>query len=307
MKRLGQIVVVAAILFFVIRALVQGFSEIRSYDFDFRGLPLVLSALVALASFTLPSCAWLALVRGQGIRSMGLLDAFRIWFYSFMGRYIPGKVALVALRVKLSKPFGLSLTLVASVAVVEVAAAIAASTLLSFPMLASHKGLSPWPVLLLLGAALLAILTVKNERLFRTLNKWLAPKKELVALNLTSGQLLTTMAFYCGHWVLTSVALNLFLVSFIPVKIEDFPLIASAYILAYVGGMAAVFAPSGIGVRELAFATLLQSAFDKDVAYAVAVAARIWSTLVEVFVLLVIVGLRRVALFRAERKARQGG
>jgi hypothetical protein len=59
-------------------------------------------------------------------------------------------------------------------------------------------------------------------------------------------------------------------------------LIASSFAAAYVLGYAAIFAPAGIGVREVALVLLLSPAMGAAPAAAVSVLARVWTTVVEV-------------------------
>jgi hypothetical protein len=57
---------------------------------------------------------------------------------------------------------------------------------------------------------------------------------------------------------------------------------ASAVAAAYVLGYVAVFAPAGLGVREATLTLLLTPQFGVTTAGAVAVTARLWTTVLEV-------------------------
>jgi hypothetical protein len=58
--------------------------------------------------------------------------------------------------------------------------------------------------------------------------------------------------------------------------------VGPAFAAAYVGGYLALFAPAGLGVREGLLAAFLAPVLRPEAALAVAVAARIWATAVEV-------------------------
>jgi hypothetical protein len=70
--------------------------------------------------------------------------------------------------------------------------------------------------------------------------------------------------------------------------------VGPAYAAAYVAGYIAVFAPAGAGIREGVLVVLLQPVMAREAAVAIAVIARLWTTVAELMpAALLAVGSRR--------------
>ncbi|MFI5175539.1 MAG: hypothetical protein ACHQKY_11820 [Terriglobia bacterium] len=288
-KRAVKFLAVAAILFFILHTLVRGLAELRQYDFNFNWLLLLLSLPVFLLCNAVSTGAWLWLLKYQGCAPIPFLEAYRIWFYSFMGRYVPGKVTLVALRAEMAYERGIPRLVTTSVAFVEVAFSTVSAILLSLPIQFSSYRQFLLPTFIFLGAAMLGIFFLQSERFVISVKHHVPGMKGLQPLILPPGLVLGGLLLYAAYWILAGTALGLFLASFVQIDLRSLLLIIPSFALACVGGMLVLLMPSGIGVRELIFATLLQLVFAKELAYAVSVAARVWNTILDLVVLSIIV------------------
>jgi len=85
---------------------------------------------------------------------------------------------------------------------------------------------------------------------------------------------------YLLNWSLYAVAFWLFYIGL--EGWAPFLYVGPAFAAAYVGGYLALFAPAGLGVREGLLAAFLAPVLPPEAALAVAVAARLWATGVEV-------------------------
>jgi uncharacterized membrane protein YbhN (UPF0104 family) len=66
------------------------------------------------------------------------------------------------------------------------------------------------------------------------------------------------------------------------VGFQPFLYVAPAFAAAYVGGYIVLFAPAGLGVREVLLGAFLAPVLAAEPALALAVVARLWTTVVEV-------------------------
>jgi hypothetical protein len=89
------------------------------------------------------------------------------------------------------------------------------------------------------------------------------------------------LALYVANWVLFGVALFVFIRSFYPLEWGYVLFLAGAFSFASMLGILALFAPSGLGVREGVLALFLRRIMPESVALVVSVASRVWVTLVE--------------------------
>jgi hypothetical protein len=118
------------------------------------------------------------------------------------------------------------------------------------------------------------------------LNRWVSllarltrqPHRELrIHWSLLAGAWLS----YLGVWVLLGLSLSFFVRGLMTVPFEPFPRLASDYAAAWVAGIFAMIAPAGVGVREGALGLLLRRVLPVGAAFTLAVAIRLWLTLVE--------------------------
>jgi uncharacterized membrane protein YbhN (UPF0104 family) len=85
---------------------------------------------------------------------------------------------------------------------------------------------------------------------------------------------------YTLNWSLYAVAFWLLFLGL--VGWQPFLFVGPAFAAAYVGGYLALFAPAGLGIREGLLAAFLAPVLAPQAALALALAARLWTTAVEV-------------------------
>jgi hypothetical protein len=280
--------IVLAIVFFVLRNLYLGIEEILSFDFTFRAFPLLLSFIISVVAIAAPTTAWIALVQQQGYSRPPFFKAYKIWFYSFMGRYVPGKVALILVRANMSKEIGLPPFGISNLAIAEVALFAGTSVLLAVPLQVADQPDLIIPAILLLLGVIVCLTLLCRKNLFIFVGKYIPIFKRIEPITLSFKTFLHVFLAYVVYWLLLAAFLFTFVHSFVPVSPEQMGLLFSAYALAFLGGMFAVFAPAGIGVRELAFATLIEPLYGIELAYLISVSLRVWTTFSEVLLFSII-------------------
>ncbi len=94
----------------------------------------------------------------------------------------------------------------------------------------------------------------------------------------------TLVALHAAVWIGYGLEFALFASALVPVGMADVPRLVGAQALSYVAGVAAVFAPGGVGVREAALAGLLLPVWPASVGLVVAAASRVWLVATEALV-----------------------
>jgi hypothetical protein len=89
------------------------------------------------------------------------------------------------------------------------------------------------------------------------------------------------MLFYLLSWFLYGFAFFLFVRSATPISWQNFFAFPGIFAGAYLLGLLMIFVPGGLGVREGAMAYLLSFYFPLSVATAIALASRLWLTIIE--------------------------
>jgi uncharacterized membrane protein YbhN (UPF0104 family) len=290
LRGLVQALLVAGVLGILGWRVARDASSLRGFTPRFEAGTLIPAFVAAALAYFGMARVYVAM-----LRRVGLYDAryaafyYRVWLQAFFFKYIPGKVVIVFQRAELGKRAGLrpaaSVVLIAweslllllgasvlcGVCLAGLAVSGGAGPALALPLLA----VSPLLVLgMLLAFPRLLAFAARQPRLRRRFG-------DLASLDL-------------GRWAQVSLAMGYALVYlclgtafffvcrlFVPFGAADFPAIVFWFVASYVIGFVSSVAPAGIGVREGVLVLGLSHFLPEAQAAAVAVAGRLWLTLVE--------------------------
>jgi len=282
MRTVGRWAVVVVLFAFIGRSLIVNWDQLAEADLHFE-LPLLVGSVVVLALWMLGQAViWHLLTVTNGV-AIPLPRAIAAWFYSQLGKYIPGKVFLFLGRLHfyaregrpagpVTVAFGVETmgTLAASMVIVLIAALTA-----DVPELERYR----W----ILVGALVALLAALHPKLIDWLIGLTARVLRRAPFRVTMGywQILRYVGLYVLNWSILGAALYLFIRSFYVLEVSSILYLTGAFSFAATLGILAVFAPSGLGVREGVLAVFLSQVMPTSVALLVSVASRIWLTIVE--------------------------
>jgi len=273
-----QIVVALVVAVMILRSIAGNWDRFRSLHVTLDvqlGWLLLSFACLALVS-VLQIESWRRVLAGWG-QSLPFARGARIWFLANLGRYVPGKVWSVAGMVVLAREDGVQPWAAAASAVavqalgLGTAAAVVAATI---PGAASGLRLVVAGVV---SAATIGVLAWDGG--LRRLARFAGSAAEWTALPLRT--VLASALLTAASWVVYGVAfwllgLGLGLPGALPVGAA-----VGVFALGYVLGLLALFAPGGIGVREVLFIGLLTPFIGSGGAIALSVASRLQLTLTE--------------------------
>jgi len=285
MKRTGQLLVTAAVTWFILSRIGVTWDEAFAPGLELPpAAPLWLSAatILLLAGFLLSARLWGRMVGELGARDPGAVGSWRIFLSANLGRYLPGKIWQFAGLAVISRRTGIPATAATTAGVLGQVFALAAAAVVAVPVLA-RGGATLTGNLVLPGAAILALLLFAGvPGLLRTILSGVFRLARLPSIHLPPIDAWFGPRWIALHllpWVLYGGAFVLFVrgLGFDGGILEFAPPFAAAYLLGYL----AIFAPAGLGVREgFLIAFLPPSAASGGVA--IAVLARLWMTAVEV-------------------------
>lgn len=240
----------------------QAVSGVRLDDENL--LPLGLSIIPALLSWVLLGRAWVDLGTAASTddRRGPTAAAIGAWARSQALRYLPG--ALWAPARRAASVRGRTITK-ASAVVVEAGLTLVVGAGLGGVLMAT--GGDPWWALLLL-VPVAAIVVLQ----FVTPRTGIDPSRVRAAAG-----------WYTASWV--AYAVSVLLTQAAVGDVHHFLAVAGAGSLARVVGMAVVFSPGGVGVREVAYVALVATFIPHDQAAAGAIASRLVLTVAELAVL----------------------
>jgi len=269
--------VVVAVM--VWRAIEHNWSEFRSLHVSLALRPawIGLSVLVVFLTYAIQISSWRRVLAGWA-QHLPYAQAARIWLLVNLGRYIPGKVWSIAGLVVLAQRAGVEGWAAGASAVAMQALGI--GTAVALVAAATPGAASP---VRLAGAALVSVATIAFlawERGARAVVRLVGGGAQfqplpLVAVAESTGlSLLSWITYGVAFWLL-SRGLGL------PDTLS-LARAAGAFALGYILGLLALFAPGGVGVREVVLIGLLTPALGAGGAVALSVASRILLTLTEV-------------------------
>lgn len=273
---LAQGTLAVLVVVFVWRSLAGHWAEFQSLELRLRprALPLLAALGVVWATYGLLIGAWLAVLRGWGQRLPYLAGA-KIWCVSNLGRYLPGKVWSVAGLAVLAQRAGVQGWAAAASAIALQALAVGTGGLM---VAAAAPASAPWWMLvlaLLFGSAAVTVLVWEpGARLVTRLT----PAVEMPALPLGTalGATLITWVSWLGY----GVAFWLLARGLVPSELH-LATATGVFAAAYIVGLLAVFAPGGVGVREVLLVALLTPAVGSGDAITLTVGSRLLLTITE--------------------------
>lgn len=274
----GQFAVATVVAVMVWRAIARNWDEFRALHVTLapQARWLALSVLAVFATYAMQIESWRRILAGWSQR-LTYGRAARIWLLVNLGRYVPGKVWSVAGLIVLAQRAGVEAW--AAAASAFAIQAVGLGTAVAVVAAATPGAESP---LRLGGAAIVAAATITVlawTRGGRALAR-LAGRAEqfrplpLAAVAESAGLTLASWVTYgVAFWLL---ARGLGLPGTLPL-----PTATGVFALGYILGLLALFAPGGVGVREVVFIGLLTPALGSGGAVALSVASRVLLTFCE--------------------------
>ncbi len=278
--------IVAAIFLFLGKMVWSNWNQVRDASFTFEAVPLLLATLLFALSYFIQIWAWYLITLKLEV-ALSPSETLRSWFYSQLGKYLPGKIWLVLSRFYFYVSRGKSKKNVSVALYFEMVTMIAAAGLIFLAVLIFHQeiglfhswGRYGWPVFLSLFG-----LVFLHPRVLQKILKWALVqwKREPISLSISYTQVLWILFVCLLSWIVGGIGFYLFIDSVYPVASQFIPFLTGALAASSMLGLIAIFAPSGLGVREGALVYLLSFVMATPVAVILSVLTRIWMTLIEI-------------------------
>lgn len=280
---LARALTIGAIFYFLFASLVRNWGQLqgRAFTLDWRGIAL--SYVVFGIYLVNRALIWHWMTRKFGC-AIPLPKAMAAWFYSLLGKYVPGKVFLLAGRLHFYSQEGSSALRVSMCFALETVCILLASVLvlLVAPLFADLAIIAQYrvPALILVALFLVVIPPRHLERLANPLLR--LARRPPILLPLRYRDVLAMVGLFTANWTLLGLGFYLMIVAIHPLGIRYLVYLAGSFALATTVGILALFAPAGLGVREAILVVALSAIMPKAMAIVVALVSRVWMTLGEV-------------------------
>lgn len=248
---------------------------------------LIAATVVAVVSLYGFVGVWIVILRSLGASVTWSPALSLVYAKAWLGRYIPGKVPWILGKIYFASQHGISRSKLAVSSTLEAGLQIVVQFILAFALLAFDVRLGLLDTGLkvaMVVALVLCIVAVLPPVFNRVLRFGMRVfRRELATEHAASWKtVLSGGGYYLIAIAINGVALYLVARAIVPdLGIEYAVFVVGANILAGVVGMLAVFAPSGLGVREGLLVVFLGLVMSPAEALAVAVLSRLWSVIVD--------------------------
>lgn len=286
-KTAGQVVVLGAALWFLVRTAQPNWGTLTNLPQRLAWAPLLAGSALWLGSYSLLVQLWATSLRWWGAR-LAPFAALRVFFLANLARYIPGAIWQFTGLAALALEQGLAPAAAAGAMLMLQVLLLASGLLLALGLAPAFvtplaTALPPAATALLAGAGFGALMVV-----FPVLLPILKGRIERVTgrpVPLPHPSALGFAAYLVGSalaWAVQGIAFWLFARSLLGVEAPGLLPSGGAYVASNVAGVIAVFAPGGLVVREAALVAALGPLIGAPYAFLLAVGSRVWLTTLEI-------------------------
>lgn len=267
---------------FLIRYFYRNLDDYRNLDLTIDWGIFGLAVLFYFAYKLTLSTLWhyLTVLNDCGIELPAAITAY---LYSILGKYIPGKVFMLVARIPAYQERGRSISKVTVCFFLENICTILGAGLLFlvslffFPneLLEQYR----WAAVLLVIAFFICIHPKIINFFLGILERWM--KRDNLHIPITYPQMLRVVALFFGNWLIVGIGFYILSCSIYRLPLSQMLYAAGVFGISCIIGILAIFAPSGIGVREGILTLGLGLLMPTEYAVIIAIVSRLWMSVSE--------------------------
>ncbi len=274
------------VLYFLGVYIKQNIVDLRQVELNFNMGMLVLSVLIFVVYKLNLWLLWhFITIKNHG--AISYEKSCVSWFYSLLGKYIPGKIFFLGARLYYYHQEGVSKKKITFCFLLEnICTLLGAAFLFMFslmfidnPVLTQYK---PYVFLLLVlffAGVHPAILGSAINLPLRLLGK------KTIRLPIQYKDILQLVFLFVLNWLIVGVGFYVLVYSIYPIELRYIFYVSGAFGLAVIIGILSLFAPSGIGVREGVMIFALSLIMPENIAIVVSIVSRLWMTFTELMLI----------------------
>lgn len=280
-KKIYSRILFIAVLAFVLYYIAGSFRDLLTHLQQINYTSLVLSFFFTLIAYLLSLFVWIDLAAAFGLKA-SFMAAARAWSCSQLGKYIPGRAGLILVRLDAYENHPKRTVAVATV--VEFIAAFIASCLLILFSIFFMENMIPGYLRIIATLLSLFLLVLLHPKLLKPLTNILLIffKREPIEDFPSFGLILKFVFINLLIGIPYGLGLFYSMDCFAALSFNYLIPMIGIYYAASLAGIAALFAPAGLGVREGIIFLILPALIAKGVVIAGTIMIRIVSIAVEI-------------------------
>ena len=287
----------AALIFgFLVFFVARQWNQLPDFAWRFSPGWLALSLACVMLFYTVQGELWRSVVSSLG-EHIDARPGRVVWGKSLIARYVPTNVLMLVGRVVMAERYGVPKRVTLASVVYELAFALGTAVMVGAYFVIDLPDFAGQPARFAVLGVIPAVLVAIHPRVFGPLVNLALAKlgREALPRVLPYGRVLLLCLAYGACWLSIGLGLYAFAAALHPVDLSDLPYIAASYPVAFCVAVLTFIVPSGIGTRDAALATAMTAVLAATVATAIAVAFRIFQTVVELLYVATVVALDRRA------------
>jgi uncharacterized membrane protein YbhN (UPF0104 family) len=277
------------VLYFLWKYIKGNIDDLKQVKFTIDIGLLLLSVLIFVV-YKVNLCLLWHLITIKNNGAISLQKAFVSWFYSLLGKYIPGKVFFLGARLYYYHQEGVSKKNITFCFLLEnICTLLGAAFLFIVSLL-----FIPNPVLQQYRLAVLLLLAAFFIGVHPAVLDWVLNlplrllKKKTMKLEIRYRDILQLVLLFIINWLIVGIGFYVLVHSFYPIELKFIFYVSGAFGLSIIIGILSLFAPSGIGVREGVMIFALSLIMPESAAVVVSIISRLWMTFTELFLVAVV-------------------
>ncbi len=297
LKGFIQILLLMILLYFVGKAIIKQISNIHWETLKVNYVFLLLALLSDIITRVFGGILYSSLLTRLN-SFLPYRIAMSISWLSLLGKYIPGKIAILGSAMYLLSLYKVRPEIAAIVPVMANGLVAIVCLFLSLPLLFSQQGgkIIPFPHFWFFLLLFIGILTILPKNILRLTN-WLLNliRRQSIQTNLRLKQMVIPFGIVLFQCLFTGLTTWLMMRALTTVSVSAIPMVISISVLAGTLGFLAFFSPAGLGVREGVYLLLLSPFIGSEMAVLTAVCLRLLQTLIDLVMGIAGSGLLRLS------------
>lgn len=282
------------ILFFLFLAIYSNYSKLAEYPIKPDYGALFFAVLIIMTYLFIQALAWKSILKRFGITTRHL-EIFWAFFVSIFGKYIPGKIWLVAMRIFSIAHQDKGRSAILGSIVFEQLYLILSGTFYFLLIwgIYIYRYSAYYLAAAVTGLFFTALFIFRPYLIINPYNTFLLRRgHQPVEIHVELRDSVRYFLIYLGTWVFLSVGVWFASSSLVPVPFQQVLRLGSAFAISFVAGFLVLLAPSGLGVREGVFAAIVSGIFPIYIAVIVAIILRLAFTVAEIAAITILVPYR---------------
>lgn len=298
-----KLIFAIAVIFFMARYFIKNYDSIKELDIHLNIKVFIVSMFFYFAyKLTLASLWHYITVKNDC--PIKYTEAVTAYLYSILGKYIPGKVFMLAARFPAYERAGHKLRKITVCFLLEnVCTLLGAAFLFIFSLLFFPNDILKnylWLTIALIIVFFIMINPAIINFFLRLIGRIF--KKDDMEITINYKDMLVIVVMFIANWLIVGCGFYFLTTSIYPLPAQNLLYCGGVYGLSAIIGILSLFAPSGIGVREGIMIIGLNIIMPQEYSVIISVVSRIWATVAELVLILAAFIIDRIKKYK-ERKA----